>query len=145
MNSETTAKDVWILDKRLEAEAKSRAELPLCELMLRGENRFPWVVLIPRRAGVAESFDLAPEDRAALWEEVDRVAAALKELTGAAKINIAAFGNMVPQLHIHIVARSPDDPAWPGSAVGWAPPEPYSGDVPSFWPALLDRLCLSER
>ena len=91
MNSETTAKDVWILDKRLEAEAKSRAELPLCELMPRGENRFPWVVLIPRRAGIAESFDLAPEDRAILWEEVDRVAAALKELTGAAKINIAAY------------------------------------------------------
>lgn len=136
----------WHLDERLAAEAARRADLPLSTLLLRNEHRFPWVVLVPRREDVSESFDLGEADRAALWSEVDRVAAALKTETGATKINIAAFGNMVPQLHVHVVARHPEDPAWPGSAVGWAPAAPYGdGGVPPFWPGLLSRLDLSER
>ncbi len=144
MNREMTDLSDWQLDARLAAEAKCAAELGLCRILLRNEHRFPWVVLVPRRANVSESFDLNGPDCALLWGEVDAVAAALKAVTGAAKINIAAFGNMVPQLHIHIVARSPEDPAWPGSAVGWATPEPYSS-APSFWADLLARLNLSER
>lgn len=144
MNSETTTARDWQLDPRIAAETKASAELDLCRILLRDEHRFPWLVAVPRRNGVSESFDLEEETRAQLWAEVDLVAAALKAVTGAAKINIAAFGNMVPQLHVHIVARSPSDPAWPGSAIGWAAPEPYSAE-PSFWPELLARLDLRAR
>jgi diadenosine tetraphosphate (Ap4A) HIT family hydrolase len=135
----------FTIDERLIAEALAAADLPLCRLLLRGEARFPWVVLVPRRPGVSESFDLAEGDRAALWAEADLVAAALKAATGAAKINLAAFGNMVPQLHVHVVARRTSDAAWPGSAVG-LPRQPYPSDEPPpFWSALLSRLSLSAR
>ncbi|MEM9234080.1 MAG: HIT domain-containing protein [Pseudomonadota bacterium] len=135
----------WQLDPRIAAEAKAAMDLPLCRVLLRNEARFPWLVLVPRRAEISESFELDAADRAQLWAEVDQAAAALKTVTGAEKINIAAFGNMVPQLHVHIVARTSEDPAWPGSAVGWATPEPYSEDVPSFWPDLLAALARSAR
>lgn len=146
MNREINSSPEWRLDERLAGETAAMADLPLCALLLRNEHRFPWVVLVPRQQNVSESFDLGERDRAVLWSEVDRVAAALKAETGAAKINIAAFGNMVPQLHIHVVARNPEDPAWPGSAVGWAAADPYGdGGVPPFWPGLLSRLDLSDR
>lgn len=133
------------VDERLTAEAPASADLPLCRLLLRDEARFPWIVLVPRRAGVSEAFNLLPGDRARLWAEVDLAAAALKAATGADKINVAAFGNLCPQLHVHVVARRAGDAAWPGSAIG-LPREGYaSGVVPAFWPALLARLALDAR
>lgn len=136
---------IWQIDSRLSDEAKAAADLSLCRLLLRDEHRFPWLVLVPQRNSITESFDLSFADRVALWSEVDQVAATLKRVTSATKINIAAFGNMVPQLHVHVVGRRPEDPAWPGSAIGWAPVEPYSTGVPSFWPDLLTHLDLKER
>lgn len=132
------------VDARLTSEALAAGDLPLCRLLLRGEARFPWVVLVPRRPGARESFDLLPADRARLWSEAEAVGAALLAVTGAAKLNTAAFGNACPQLHVHLVARSPGDPGWPGSAIG-LPREPYSAGVPAFWGGLLDRLALSAR
>ena len=132
------------LDPALAAEALRAADLPLCAVLLRDEARFPWLVLVPRRAGASEPWDLLPGDRAALWSETERVGAALKAATGADKINIAVFGNMVPQLHVHVVARAEGDAAWPGSAVG-LPRAPYPSGVPSFWSALLAALGLADR
>ena len=80
--------------------------------------RFPWLVLVPRRHDMIELHDLAHAERMVLIEEIARAGRALKALTGAAKINIGVLGNVVPQLHVHVVARNADDIAWPGPV--WA-------------------------
>ena len=132
------------VDPRLANETLRAANLPLSTVLLRDEARFPWLLLVPRRASVAEPWDLLPGDRAMLWSETERVGAALKAVTRADKINIAVFGNMVPQLHIHVIARAENDTAWPGSAVG-LPREPYPSGVPTFWSAFLSALGLADR
>ncbi|WOI52298.1 HIT domain-containing protein [Parvularcula sp. LCG005] len=137
MNSEVTTETsnhaTFQRDYRLEAETLTSISLKLSDLLLRNEARFPWLVLIPRRVGARETFDLLPSDRDQLWDEINRVGAALKTVTGAAKINTALFGNMVPQLHVHIIARTPEDPAWPASAVGFGAPSPYCDNTPPDW------------
>ena len=132
------------LDPALAAEALRAADLPLATLLLRDEARFPWLVLVPRRAGLAEPWDLLPGDRAAFWSEAERVGATLARAAQADKINLAAFGNITRQLHLHVVARTEDDAAWPGSVIG-LPREPYASGVPAFWPALLGALDLKDR
>ena len=135
--------EAFVVAEALTAEALANADLPLCRVLLRDEARFPWVVLVPRRPGATETFDLLPGDRQRLREETEAVGAGLLAVTGAAKLNTAAFGNLCPQLHVHLIARSPGDAAWPGSAVG-LPRVPYSA-APAFWPVLLRRLALSAR
>lgn len=125
------------IDSRLAAEGTTLGELPLCRVLLRNEARFPWMVLVPRRARVAELFELSPEDRLLLMEEISRTGAALSATAAADKINVALFGNIVRQLHVHVVARFEGDPAWPGSAVGFGAPEPYA---PGAADALARRL-----
>ena len=137
------ATDGFALDPALGAEALGSADLPLCRLLLRDESRFPWVVLIPRRPGLREPWDLLPGERAQLWSEAERVGVALSGAARADKMNLAAFGNICPQLHLHLIARRVGDAAWPGSAVG-LPREPYASPPP-FWSSLLARLDLKER
>ncbi len=106
------------LDPRLEADGPVVADLPLSHVRLVDDARFFWLVLVPRRADRVEIMDLAPEDRALLMEEISAVSGVLKGVSGCAKLNVAALGNMVPQLHVHIVARNPGDAAWPGPVFG---------------------------
>ena len=106
------------LDPRLEADGPAVADLPLSHVRLVDDARFFWLVLVPRRADRVEIMDLAPEDRAVLMEEIAAVSQVLKDITGCAKLNVAALGNMVPQLHVHVVARNPGDAAWPGPVFG---------------------------
>lgn len=151
--SDLKAKDVD-LHPALAAEALRSADLPLCALLLRDEARFPWLVLVPRRPDLREPWDMLPGNRAAFWAEAERVGAALQAATNADKINLAAFGNQCPQLHLHVVARRRDDAAWPDSVIG-LPREAYAAggtdgggapaSPPAFWPALLSRLDLTER
>jgi len=124
----------------LHAEAVASCDLQLCRLILRDEARWPWVVLVPRRIGMEEVFDLLPGDREQLWREVETVSATLKSATGAEKINIAQFGNMVRQLHIHIVARSPGDPLWPGGVVGVGDRQGYDGTGPLWWEGFISTV-----
>jgi len=101
------------LDPRLAADTVVVLDLPLSRLLaMRGVDH-PWVILVPRRPDLVELLDLDADDRARLSGEIDRVAAALKAQTAAHKLNVAALGNVVSQLHVHVVARFPDDPAWP--------------------------------
>lgn len=93
-------------------------DLPLCQILLMNDARFPWLVLVPRRESVSEPFDLSMKDQQLLWQEAALVAEKLKDLTGADKMNLAALGNQVPQLHIHVVARFVTDPAWPAPVWG---------------------------
>ena len=99
--------------------------LGLCELRVMNDRRWPWLVLVPQRPGIEEIHDLTPLDQAMLTFETNMVAQALKKVTGCTKINSAALGNIVRQLHVHVVARSEGDPGWPGPVWGHGMREPY--------------------
>lgn len=89
------------------------------------DSRWPWLILVPQRREVFELHELTPLDQTMVTFETNLVAQALKQATGCQKINIAALGNIVRQLHIHVVARSPGDPGWPGPVWGYGHKEPY--------------------
>ncbi|HEY4941981.1 MAG TPA: HIT family protein [Rhizomicrobium sp.] len=115
----------FILHPRLQADTAFVADWALSRLLLMNDARYSWLILVPRRAGVVEWFDLDATDRAALTEEIARASQTLKRVGNAAKINVGALGNLVPQLHVHIVARNPGDPAWPGPVWGHSQTVPY--------------------
>lgn len=115
----------FALDPRLEADSEPLQWLSLCKLRLMNDRRWPWIVLVPQRPGVFELHDLTPLDQAMLTFESNLVADALKRVTGCLKINTGALGNVVRQLHVHVVARSEGDPNWPGPVWGFGTREPY--------------------
>ena len=122
------------LHPRLAIDTQPIGHLPLCAVRLSNDARYPWVLLIPRRAELRELHDLELDDRLALWSESCAVSAAMMKLFAADKMNIAALGNMVPQLHIHHIARFETDDAWPGAVWGAHPSEDYDAE------GLADRL-----
>jgi diadenosine tetraphosphate (Ap4A) HIT family hydrolase len=113
------------LDSRLEADSEQVMWLGLCELRLMNDRRWPWILLIPQRSGVEEIHDLTPLDQAMLTFETNMVAQGLKKVTACSKINSAALGNIVRQLHVHIIARTEGDAGWPGPVWGYGVREPY--------------------
>lgn len=115
----------FTLDERLERDGIPIASIGLCQMRLMNDRRWPWLVLIPQREGISEVFDLTPLDQTMLTFETSMVAAALKKVTGAEKVNIGSLGNIVRQLHVHIIARSDGDPNWPGPVWGFGKPEPW--------------------
>jgi diadenosine tetraphosphate (Ap4A) HIT family hydrolase len=114
-----------LLDPRLAADSVAVGKLALCEVRLQDDARFPWLLLVPQRENVSELFELAAADQAAAMEEIVRVSAALRAITQCLKINVAALGNIVRQLHIHVVARNEGDAAWPGPVWGAGARVPY--------------------
>jgi len=102
--------------------------LALCRVLLMRDGRFPWLVLVPERESVREIHELAAADRAELIEEVARVGETLARLFRPDKVNVGALGNVVPQLHVHVVARFAVDPAWPGPVWGSGDAVPRSGE-----------------
>lgn len=118
--------ETFRLDERLSRDSVLVTRLGLCELRLQNDKRWPWLVLVPQRDGVSELFDLTPLDQAVLTFETNLVASALKEVTGATKINVGALGNIVRQLHVHIIARNEGDTCWPGPIWGHGKPVPYA-------------------
>ncbi|WP_174803058.1 HIT family protein [Martelella limonii] len=116
------------IDPRLERDSVAIADLGLCQLRLSRDARWPWLLAIPQRANMTEIFELAPLDQTMLTFEVNEAAKALSTVTGADKINVAAIGNIVRQLHIHIVARFEGDANWPGPIWGHGTPEPRSDE-----------------
>jgi len=123
----------FVLDGRLEADSEQLMWLGLCELRVMNDRRWPWLLLVPQRPGAEEIHDLTPLDQAMLTFETNMVAHALKSVTGCTKINSAALGNIVRQLHIHIIARSEGDPGWPGPVWGYGEREPYKrSDIHQF-------------
>jgi len=117
------------LHSRLAADTAFVADWKLCRVLLMNDARYPWLILVPRRNDVTEIFELAPEDREMLMAEIALASERLKHFTHAAKINVGALGNLVPQLHTHIVARNPGDAAWPGPVWGHGRAEPYSASA----------------
>jgi len=113
---------VFTLNPRIDADTAFILDTPLSHLLLMDEVTYPWVMLVPRRAGVIEIGDLSPADRVTLIEEVARASAMMRALHAPDRINVAALGNVVPQLHVHVVARFTGDPAWPAPIWGKAAP-----------------------
>ena len=118
--------EAFALDGRLAADTRHVASLPLCDVLLMKDARFPWLILVPRRPGLVEIADLPEPDQASLWREVNRAAAALRANTPCDKLNLGALGNVVRQLHVHVVARREGDAAWPGPVWGSGPALPYA-------------------
>jgi diadenosine tetraphosphate (Ap4A) HIT family hydrolase len=114
------------LDDRLAKDTLFVGDLPLSRVLLMNDARWPWLILLPQRPGIVELTDLQKRDRARLIEEGALVAGFLKAHVRAHKINVGALGNIVRQFHLHVVARSIGDPAWPGPVWGAGAGLPYA-------------------
>ena len=117
--------EAFVLDPRLAEDSEWVCDLSLSMVRLQKDSRFPWCVLVPRRAGMREILDLTPDDRAQLWREVETVMQGMQARFRPDKMNIAALGNKVAQLHVHVVARFKGDAAWPAPVWGAGAPEAY--------------------
>ena len=116
----------FTLDARLEADTYAICDLPLSAVRLMRDANYAWLLLAPRRPEVTEIVDLTPDEQAQLMTEIRVACAALRASVPCDKLNVAALGNRVAQLHIHVIARRRDDPAWPEPVWGNAPPQPYA-------------------
>ena len=116
----------FVLDPRLEADTSALGELGLCKVLLMDDARFPWVVLVPKRTDLVEIIDLGSADLVRLIEEIATASGVLEAATSPNKLNVAALGNVVRQLHVHIIARFENDAAWPNPVWGKGEREPYA-------------------
>ena len=124
----------YSLHPQLAADSHPLATLALCDLRLMDDRNYPWLVLVPRVAGARELVDLSQAQRALLGEEVARCERLLLAEFQPHKLNVAALGNLVPQLHVHVIARFEHDPAWPAPVWGRVAARPYPPE------ALVERI-----
>ena len=133
----------WSLHSQLKKDTIDIGDLPLCRVLLIKDANYPWLLLVPRRHEAVEIVDLDEVEQAQLMAEISRVARALKEITKCDKLNIAALGNMVPQLHVHVIARRSSDAAWPRPVWGVVPPlAHHTEEVQNFISALRRKIWL---
>ena len=118
----------WSLHPQLAADTHPVGDLTLSRLLLAKDANYPWLILVPRRADISELIDLPPDAQRQLTDEIARASQALKTITACDKLNIAALGNMVAQLHVHVIARRRDDKAWPKPIWGATPPSDYTAE-----------------
>ena len=128
----------FALHPKLAADCEPLGELPLCVALLMRDQRFPWVILVPRLPSLTDLHDLPAASAPALFAEVGLVSRALKAEFKVRKINVAALGNQVPQLHVHVIGRHPEDAAWP-QPVWNAGPGGADAAVLAGWAAVLRR------
>jgi diadenosine tetraphosphate (Ap4A) HIT family hydrolase len=114
------------LDPRLQQDCRELGQFPLCRLLLMGDANYPWFILVPVRAGITEIYQLASDDQQQLLRESSLLAEVLARQFRADKINIAALGNVVAQLHVHHIVRYREDPAWPAPVWGHVPAQAYT-------------------
>lgn len=119
---------MFSLDSRLQQDCLVLGDFPLCRLLLMNDANYPWFILVPRREDVSELFQLDVSDQQQLWLETTRLAEALKDAFVADKMNVATLGNVVSQLHMHVIVRRREDPAWPGPVWGRHPARPYGSE-----------------
>jgi diadenosine tetraphosphate (Ap4A) HIT family hydrolase len=133
----------WSLHPHLKKDTIDIGDLPLCRVLVIKDANYPWLLLVPRRREVVEIIDLDEVGQAQLMTEIARVGRALKEITQCDKLNIAALGNVVPQLHVHVIARRSSDVAWPRPVWGVMPPVAHDAEeVQNFISALGRRIWL---
>jgi diadenosine tetraphosphate (Ap4A) HIT family hydrolase len=129
----------WSLHPQLAADTVAVGDLPLSRVLIIKDANYPWLILVPRQVGVTEILDLGAAEQAQLMGEIARAGAALKEITACDKLNIAALGNVVPQLHVHVIARDKSDAAWPAPVWGKAPPRAYDAATLDRFVALIGK------
>jgi len=134
MSSPTQAD--FALDPRLSANTRPVGDLALCSVLLLDDSRFPWFLLVPRRPGIVELTDLSDEDALQAMREIRIATRVMAALSQPDKVNVGALGNMVPQLHIHVIGRFRSDPAWPGPAWSHGTRAPYPDHAAA---ALIER------
>jgi diadenosine tetraphosphate (Ap4A) HIT family hydrolase len=134
----------WELDPLLERDTVPVGDMPLCRVLLIKDANYPWLLLVPRRDKAVEITDLDIIEQAQLMTEIAHAGRTLKALTSCDKINVAALGNVVPQLHVHVIARTRGDAAWPRPVWNAVPPRDYeTGKLDKFLVALRQRLTLT--
>lgn len=117
---------MFVLDQRLLQDTVPVGDFPLSRLLLSNDSQYPWFILVPRRADISEVFQLSEADQAQLWSETTSLSQTLQRLFNADKMNVAALGNVVSQLHMHVIVRHKTDVAWPAPVWGKHPAVPYS-------------------
>ncbi|MCG8358691.1 MAG: HIT family protein [Kiloniellales bacterium] len=127
------------LHERLADDTVEVERWSLSRVLLMNDSSYPWLILVPQRPGLRDFHDLADDDLPVMTGEIVRASRLLQDSFQPHKINVAALGNQVPQLHVHVIARFTDDAAWPGPVWGVVPTAPYAED------ALEDRLALLRR
>src|SRR6478672_6464832 len=133
----------WSLHTQLAQDTIDIGDLPLCRVLVIKDANYPWLLLVPRRDGAVEIIDLDEVEQAQLMTEISRVARALKDVTRCDKLNIAALGNLVPQLHVHVIARRTGDAAWPRPVGGVMPrPGQDAEEVQNFISSLPRKIWL---
>ncbi|MEW5835244.1 MAG: HIT family protein [Pseudomonadota bacterium] len=131
----------FALDPRLAGDSVPVIELPLCSVRLMNDARFAWLLLVPRRAAMSEIHELDGIEQERLWREIRLASDALRAVAPCDKLNLGALGNIVRQLHVHVVARREGDAAWPGPVWGSGVAEPYAATARErLVAALHDRL-----
>jgi diadenosine tetraphosphate (Ap4A) HIT family hydrolase len=124
---------MFTLDPQLQNDCWKVTDLRLCRLLLAKNAAWPWLILVPMREKAVEVIDLSAADEAELWREVNKVAHAMREIMAPDKLNIAAIGNVVRQLHVHIVGRYQGNPGWPAPI--WA-----SGFAAAYTPSQKEEI-----
>ena len=117
---------MFALDSRLKQDTWLMGDFPLCSLLLSNDSNYPWFILVPRREGISELFQLNDDDQHLMWRETTALARVLKDLFAADKMNVATLGNVVKQMHMHVIVRYVTDAAWPGPVWGKHPAKPYA-------------------
>ena len=116
------------LHERLAADTHSLGQSALCEVRLMNDRIWPWIILVPAVSGIREIYQLTADQQMQLLKESSALSKGMMELFEGDKMNVAALGNMVPQLHLHHIVRFQDDPAWPGPVWGTQAPVPYTAE-----------------
>jgi diadenosine tetraphosphate (Ap4A) HIT family hydrolase len=125
------------LHPQLARDTVEIGDLPLSRVLLMRDANYPWLILVPRKPDLTELIDLDGAEQRQVMTEIDRAARALRALTRCHKLNVAALGNAVAQLHVHVIARFRDDPAWPKPVWGVVPSRAYEGDELETFKAAL--------
>ena len=132
---------MFVLDPRLLQDTLPVGDFPLCRVLLSNDSQYPWFILVPRKADISEIYQLSEAEQAQLWKETSLLAKTLQQLFDADKMNVAALGNVVSQLHMHVIVRHKGDIAWPAPVWGKHPAVPYSieqsGEIISRLKAVL--------
>ena len=141
--SSSETNDSWALHAQLQKDTIDIGDLPLSRVLVIKDANYPWLLLVPRRDKASEIIDLDEVAQGQLMTEITRVARAVKEITKCDKLNVAALGNMVPQLHVHIIARRKTDAAWPRPVWGVVPPLAHdAAEVQAFMSELRRKIWL---
>jgi diadenosine tetraphosphate (Ap4A) HIT family hydrolase len=140
---------VFVLDSRLRQDTLPIGDFPLCTLLLSNDSNYPWFILVPKRSDISEVFQLEEAEQAQLWTETTYLSAVLSRTFAADKMNVAALGNVVSQLHMHVIVRRVGDAAWPAPVWGRHPARPYSTDevgriVSQLKPVLTETFIFKE-